>query len=413
MAAATFSPCNFITDRDPQKFGGQQFDYVEKSEAAILKVVADIRTGIKTQRPLTQVFQEALNFFATTRHELAVQHGTTSAHDFGQRRIDSLNDVPYTVMTKEYQSFNEKILTYLSQILSGSIPIKGNLTQKKFFAETTCLGRKCSFEATLYETKDIHEHEWDNQFPSFMPQSLATLSPVPGADSVREDSFSRTEEEKTIVIKVKEELKKIKAHAPLFYIHGKIEYMLRAITSAFPPPKELMDPSTGAIHLCGNPFFLKSIYVLGKVRIEIDKKMYALSEYLTWTYQDHTTDPVERMKHSTVVIIHQDEFLIEPTVKEISSIFEKAILWNKEKDSIETLKKEVALIRYLFAHSMPYSRGSAAIGEWIEKSVYSYHNFSCEHKSTTMGDLEAFAAPLFSSFLEKYDATVTITDRVS
>lgn len=70
----------------------------------------------------------------------------------------------------------------------------------------------------------------------------------------------------------------------------------------------------------------KSDWVYITLRSEIDGKMYALSHYITWMYRDFREDPVEHMtERSGIAILHQDEFLIEPTLKDIAKLFEKAI----------------------------------------------------------------------------------------
>ena len=56
---------------------------------------------------------------------------------------------------------------------------------------------------------------------------------------------------------------------------------------------------------------------------------------------------------------------------------------------------------------MPFARGSAAIGEWLEASIYHYHGFDgFHHKTTTLGDLEAITALSLSDFLNRYDETI-------
>ena len=36
------------------------------------------------------------------------------------------------------------------------------------------------------------------------------------------------------------------------------------------------------------------------------------------------------------------------------------------------------LIQYLFAHAMPYMRGTASIAEWLESAIYLFHGFDLE-----------------------------------
>jgi len=45
----------------------------------------------------------------------------------------------------------------------------------------------------------------------------------------------------------------------------------------------------------------KTDFILATVRVEIDKKMVPLSQYLTWTNRDFITDPVEHMLEEVLV----------------------------------------------------------------------------------------------------------------
>lgn len=119
------------------------------------------------------------------------------------------------------------------------------------------------------------------------------------------------------------------------------------------------------------------------------------------------------MQHTTAVILHQDRFLLKETLNEIAKIFKQAMQWDRSQP-IQALKNDVGLFRYLFAHAMPFSRGSAAVAEWIEKLIYRAHHFDCQHATHTMGDLEAFVAPLWPTFQNNaYDATLSLVDRVT
>jgi hypothetical protein len=152
----------------------------------------------------------------------------------------------------------------------------------------------------------------------------------------------------------------------------------------------------------------KKIYIVGEVDIQIEKKKILLSEYITWANQDGKTDPLEQLKNSTIIILHQDAGSINSTLDEIAKVFDKALKWTPQQKE-QVLKNHVAFIRYLFAHAMPYQRGSAAIAEWLERAIYASHGFECTHSGKTMGDMEAFIAPTWDVFEEKYAETVTLT----
>ncbi|MBA2367590.1 MAG: hypothetical protein H0V82_01025 [Candidatus Protochlamydia sp.] len=148
----------------------------------------------------------------------------------------------------------------------------------------------------------------------------------------------------------------------------------------------------------------KSHWVLATSRLQIDSSMYALSQFLTYMHFDGIHDPVERMKgRSPITIIHQDMFLIEGTLKNISRIFEKAVLWDSKTKDLSILLDEVGLLRYIFAHSMCLLNGSAAVGEWFEETLYNYHGYKVfQVEADKACDLEALTARSLGCFMDVY-----------
>ena len=63
-------------------------------------------------------------------------------------------------------------------------------------------------------------------------------------------------------------------------------------------------------------------------------------------------------------------------------------------------KENVAKFRYFFAQASIYSRGSASIGEWIEKAIYKHHRYKFEYNYPLLDCLERPSADLdaFNSF---------------
>lgn len=106
-------------------------------------------------------------------------------------------------------------------------------------------------------------------------------------------------------------------------------------------------------------------------------------------------------------IVHQEGHLIQEMLDgPVMRMFTSAISWNRE-EGVESLVKTMALFRFFFAHAMPFARGSAAIGEWLEKAIYLYHGFiDFEHEKSRLADLEALTLPL-SDYLKEYPKTIT------
>ena len=151
----------------------------------------------------------------------------------------------------------------------------------------------------------------------------------------------------------------------------------------------------------------KSDWVLVTQRLEINGKSYALSKYLTWMYRDHREDPVEHMREWSIInVIHQDVCLIEDMLKEIGIIFSDIITW-KTTDMLSSLKEKIGLLQYLFAHAMPYDRGSEAISEWLESALYRYHGYSLNRKKGKRVNLYAFALDPHQ-FIQQYPSMITV-----
>ncbi|WP_068468993.1 hypothetical protein [Candidatus Protochlamydia phocaeensis] len=405
------NPSNYILSQEPLAYGGQQGDYIQKRDAAIARQLIYLEKAVEEKGDLKQFFHQALSSFAQTRHELAISHGTEEGHYFGRRRWDVLGDVSHTAISGRYGAFNSKITQFLSELLKNHIPLKGRLQKNTFKTETSCLERKCSFEVEILDAQDLAERELDRLIPSYIEKvqgdpNIKDLPEIEQAD-VDDKNYPPTLKEQKIIDAFKQNFKYVKQKHAAFYIHGKFAYILREISNSFPYSQKILTPE--GVQIKKNADYLKSLFLFGKVRLEMNGKMYALSEYVTWSHQDLRTDPVERIKRSVVVIMHQDQFLIDETLEEIARIFEKAMQWDSSTGDKQAFIQQVALIRYLFAHCMPYQRGSAAIGEWLEKLIYQAKGFACEHSSHTLGDMEALAAPLLPDFLKVYETTINLS----
>src|SRR5262249_5593987 len=117
-------------------------------------------------------------------------------------------------------------------------------------------------------------------------------------------------------------------------------------------------------------------------------------------------DPVEHMTgRSIVAILHQDPFLIEFMLNDIAKIFKRIIEWNSA--DIKTLKEDIALFQYEFAHDMTFTRGSAAISEYFEMAFYEYHGFKLSYNDEKMVNLEALTSSL-KEFVQNYDSMIRL-----
>lgn len=404
---------SYMIQQNSMKYGGKQSEFIEKTEEVIQWGLKVVITDKKSD-DYRDLFFTLLEGFAKARHDLAVSHKTKDAKYFGRSRMHSMGDVEMTGLGNEYKEYNKRLLSLFSTILKGHIPLKGEPVKKKVHVEEKHLGRKSSLEIELLSESEATKRRWlipQTEMLRDLQVANQHLPTVVGLEIVDENNYPPTNEEKQVLESFNHHMQVMKQKNPELYTRSKIWYVLNKLSLAIPRPVPVYDNLDNCIGLKGDINNIRSIYAIGTVRIQIDDKMYALSKYITWACQDHTTDPLERMQHTTAVILHQDRFLLNETLNEIAKIFKQAMLWDRSQD-LQALKNDVGLIRYLFAHAMPFSRGSATIAEWMEKLIYRAHNFDCLHVANTMGDMEAFVAPLWSTFQNNaYNATFSLVDR--
>jgi len=401
------SPTSYITERSPGKYGGMQKDYAFQSKRAIEAAKIQISIGVSEGKDITALFHEVLHELASARQRIAADHRTKFSECFGRKRdlSPSPEDLArgvkaqfigaFTLLTgKEYSEYNSLFLDRLRLVLNT---LKHDI---RGFSETT-----------YEETKKVLGLV--NKFSAevLTGESLLRLGAIPTIEEL--NAAITIEGDKPINIidftNSREAMLSLKSSAPDLYKRLRMSHYLRALAIECPSPNQIRTDS-GEIILEGNPGNLKSMYVLATNRLELDGKLYAMSQYLTWMYCNYSQDPVDRMvKHSKVMVIHQDTFLIETTLKNIAKIFKESVLWNRDKESLVDLKNKVALLRYEFAHNMPFIRGSAAIAEWLEAAIYHYHGFTeFHHSKTSLSDLEALTSLTLEDFMKRYDRTIAL-----
>lgn len=378
---------SYIIDRAPLKYGGQQDDYQHRMQTIVSWGARKIKETPRDETALVALFSRLLEQFMRERQTIACEHRTIRAKEFGYRRDEELNtkDFYYTILDDVYKDYNTKILTVLAPHLREmSLESKHTSKKQRKFVENH-LDRLSSFEIEIFEQEDLIKSKWNtaltpSEFPSGFPSHL--MQGETGTLSVEESKIW------------KQALKKLKDENPEIYKRIKMITLLVKLQNEFPSPIQ----SSSSI---GNEANRKSFFALTTVRLLIQGKSYAITQYLTWLYRDFVTHPVDRMlKHSQVMVIHQDNFLINVTLQEIASIFAKAILSNKEDQN--ELEQNTGLLRHYFANCMPCERGSASIGEMFEGSIYGSRDLEVQYNPKKQIDLEALTSPLLSCFMADY-----------
>jgi len=372
----------YLVGRDPNKYGGHQQSYLQQVDSIVEETAAAFHTAVEGKKDLEELFHETLATLGANRHDMAVAHKTKNADLFGIRRDQEPFASPavITPLHHPYDEYNERLLPILQKHLRTMKHTLYEFEQKELKIEETCLGRAWSMEFAILSHEDMTK--WGFSFNSESYQRLCTLCAIPPSQEPLESShFSELVVNKTA-------MQNLKKASPEDYKRLKIAIAILEIREIYKKER-------------------KSDWVLVTVRSEIDGKMYALSQYLTWLNRNFEEDPVENMTNRSIIsIIHQDPFLIEPMLKDIAKIFKKAIEW--KDGNIKTLKEDVELLDCELHHAMPFKRGSAAVSEWLEKAIYRYHEFNLTYNPKKMVNLEALTSS-FNQFVENYDSMIELT----
>lgn len=353
----TYSPSDYLFSKLNHGISSnpQQDDYVLRVHNLKLAAVARIKQAVEKKRDLIEVFYEELEVYGRIRNEIAVDQKDENARFFGIRcdSTASYDVINMTELNGQYCSYHNILMPIISKNLSTMDHSLREFKEKELkIAYAPVMNRKSSMEISIID------------------------------DVVKQLSLLTTEEmefyngNKNI-----EDLRKLKKTSPEKYKELKLKIAIVHMRSQYPTVK-------------------KSDWVLITRRLEVDGKMYALSQYLTWMFRDFKIDPIVRMEMESVIgIIHQDVFLIETMLKDTANLFKNFILLDS-RDSHE-LKKQIVLFVYEFANAMPFKRGSAAIGEWLQIILLCYHGYDITFSQKTSIDLDAQTLSL-EEFSKRY-----------
>lgn len=392
---------NYSLSLNPQLYGDQEA-YYQARETAIKSSLETIQNAVATGQDLTSLLFDLLDQLGAIRYQLALTQNCENKEKFGVLRTDSdlSGSKPdhwsiccMTPLGHHYEKYNQLVKGRIANLLKKIPHNLHDFSETSYTVRGEALGRKTKYQIEVITPEMIQNRKWD-RFP--------TLEELTDAASVSKDSY----EDVQAFIHDIAAMRNVKKANPSLYNRVLYPIKIRELNKVYPSPF--------TAYLDGRPLIegdganLKSLYIIGTQRLEINGKLYALSGHLSWMYTNYVEDPVERFeKRSVVFLNHQDHFLIEPTLKECGNLFKDALDNNYE--DITTLKSRVALFRYLFAHCLPYKRGSASVGEWLEAAIYHFHGFTnFRHNQNNSGDLEALSSLMLADFLEVYDQTIDL-----
>lgn len=380
---------NYIYGLNPTKYGGKQHDFLAQSNLVIDTAVDNFCLAVKEGKDLTKLFYNTMELFGDTRHEIAKLHHTDDAFRFGKRRdqcgegeLSKFYMCGMTPLYDPYHAYNPPVIEMMQKHLK-----KMKHTNKEFqqvelkVAGEKCLDRNFSMDFSILTYDELKKWNTVNyEKYEELCQLCGVAKTVKESASVEDLLNGLCENMKLMEI--------LKKKSPANYKKLKLNGLMSNMYGIRPKNK-------------------KSDWALVTLRLEINGQMFALSQYLTWMYRDYIKDPVERMKdRSVVAIVHQDPFLIEPMLKDISKVFKAALEWNGQ--DVKELINTVALFEYEFVHCMPHYRGDGAIAEWFERAIFRYHHYEVNYDQNKMVTFEAYTSTL-KDFVEKYGKLVNIT----
>jgi hypothetical protein len=401
MAALATARETYFHKNSPHLFGDDHADFVARSKVIVAQTAQRFADGMDQPRDLSSLFFETMDRLGDERRKIAQAHHYCSkkADTFGQRRDGAVlhGNAGVTVLSHQYARYGESILQRLAKIIGKMAHTDRGFTEKTLTSDHRCLGRGSRFVIEIVDGIDLPKAGW---VPTVKFDELAAAAEV--------DTTEMTADDKHKLLYTKEFMGKAKAKDPDLYKRLRMMAGLTVLNDAYPSPQRIPLPTGGFTYESGTGN-LKSLYLLMTKRLEIGGKMVNIGQHLTWLYCNYTEDPVDRMlRCSSVAMIHQDVFLVDISLQDIAQIFKAAMMWNKKTERVADLQNRVGLLRYVFAHAMPYARGSAAIGEWLEESIYKYHHFDAEHDSDVCIDLEALSAFHLAEFMEVYTKSLDL-----
>jgi hypothetical protein len=407
----------YIIGQDPLRFGGQQQDYLLRSRQVIQATAEKIIQARKSGRNLRELFFELLADLSKQRTTIARDHHTKEAEDFGIRR-DAYKPacISILLLVNPYKKYGDKILELFSKYLE-KMQVPNSQFQKELVIEEEYQGRKSKLVVEVWNQQDLQEKGLALQPFSYYPPYIShkTIEALNSENKWTSDQ----------IIDYRNRFLQFKKETPENYRKwrtcGAISQLFQKCPSPLAlglRPEEIWSKYSqeDARQIFGN---MKSLYVHVLLRTEVNKKLYTITEYFTWMYEneewvkkkDPDHHPIKRMKErSKILMLHQDEFLIQDTLEEAAKVFEEAVLWNQKNQPLDQLIDSMALLLHLLIHNIRDIRGTAAENEWLEQAIYQSIeevDFSIDRREQ-MIDLEGFAHPLFSEFREVYRGIVKL-----
>ena len=380
----------FITNRNHDRFTNQT-DYLKRANQII-----DTSTKlIKSIQNKEKLFCVLLSYLSIKRGEIAQDHNTEAAYQFGLRR-DSGVRVPYiTILRREYKECSNEALSLFKPVLEKMIKITPPKKENDKLIEK---GKVELLKSTTELTQKWHNHEsvldfeifQKDHYQKWLTKERKTLAEYISKDLLNKASteFLLTKEELLEFHNAEEKLKKI---YPDYDEYDDMQNILceMGIDKLLKLPRD----------------YSPSLFVKVRLSIKTGEKTHPLTQYniffpISNAWLEGTApneDSNDLMEKVGVALLHQDQTLVQKTLDDAAKIFESIMKWNNEA-SFDLLQDQMALLTYLLVHNMRDIRGSAAENEWLILAIYEALGIQIKIDKSKLQDLEALSHPLLGDF---------------
>lgn len=342
-------------------FPGSQEEYLASRNKGIRKARELINQG-----PTEDLFDRCFSICAETRRNYAIRLGDSDCTAFGVRRTSHFLAYCTALSDPRYSEYGEIIGRFLTSAATSHLTSKSlaALQSPHIIHESTFEGIVSTLEFRLIPEDAM----------SIIANSIERQT---SGDERSTDQYGRpcfTE--------------KYKTNNPDRYRDEAIQIAVNLLENKV-PWKKPTPPRT--VHS----------YLLATSRLELEpKESCEMSRYLL------RLDSSEgKLTASPVIVIHQDSFLIQQTMKKIQSIFNEIVQAPREELKKKlVLRKRLGMMRYLFAQATPLDRGSADCAGALERTLTPAKDLPLlDRRDTCMEmDLEALTAVSLSAFMERY-----------
>lgn len=394
MSAVGPSLESYIHDRDPNKFGGRQKEWIVEK----CRIEEENSESLLQMKPDAQILKSFFPLFiqriADQRRAIAVEHGTNASAEFGKRR-DSCRGSAITPLIRgsAYHEYNQMFLDQIEEQIRSEVNTKKiDLNKISIVTDEEFEGIKSRFLIEVLNIQQLAERKaFQFTYPDWYPMHLIDENRKVLTDG---------EEEQFIQADLK-----FKTNHPDMYEGRELTYLITNKGLNCPPPKKVNQPD-GSIVYQGNQDNRVSSFVLRTHRLLVNGKLYRTTRMLTWMHPDSGKEhPLARMKRTaTLFLQHQDKHLLPIMVQEMSHLFAEAMLSANQED----FHKNVGKLWYFSSQAMLWNRGSAATIEMLTGAMYRSRQLTPFIDRRHLIDMEIFLSPGLSSFMNKYLKMVTL-----